>query len=1685
MRTAIARFCFFVCSFALMQMAAAAPLMTSLTWHPMAVNNVAEEGDAREGQASVKTNVSVLSTDSVPFWFDNDTLITLEQDHYIQLPAHRWLYLGGNWLEVNTVVFDAPHLGVSTRVSSDFPFIMPAHHNRVIKLPAQPLLPQNSLQHSSQGLPQNSLPNSQQGERHNDSNDSPNINVFLGRTRDIRMTPPLVALSPKNSREVRVASSVNNEYHDHVQGEVSLDVEEDQYYLLSSLFEQDTLTATRRFEMKTGQLGDKTLYITQREDASNRYQLSAEGLAYLRTESPHIIHAKHKATLTYSPSSDELNQIHALNQGWLFEKNFTRYELPVIQALQTQQTQQTQQAPEREEVDVRKFSFKSIRNVEMPSGEAQRWHHVNTQPKVWRFSEDIPHFISPNIITGNNAQQKRAFVALQPGQVARFPFPHQAVANVVRLQVAAHPLQQAKLTLTSSAGEQTLWQLNPTSALHNRIANHAWESQAGNALSKDTAQSPPLWQMQADTHYTQPLTHLELKATGSEPVLVRLQYPVMRTLKMDEPQWLQLFNEQKGWQQWSNHDATQALTAYLASRKASFAEGRRHEFWRSFLTSSQRLTANSTAGLKAEEKAARQVQKQHQQIEDLSNMGVMSLVRTLLSQPKINEFTYWQRLSLAMKNEGLHSYKRAMWQMLVLHHPSLAVREHAFIWLETEYRTNKNMMGLEQLYSVAFLQGKTHGLPLAKILFHKGEFEQALMLLSEVVTAKSKPQAVETDAAFIQKTHREANALIAQAATALGLFNLADMAKMQHGLTSLSQADDNPQQADGQPPQETSGVDLVRAPFLGLKQVESAGVVNRYNPELAVQSTWFKGAANAPVRITTDAPMFLQLEARPWFQRAGASAVTRQWLTVSLNGEDHAIPLFYSDYRAKHFEVPVDENAQTNDDSASLLGAGLAHPVQVLLPANSELVLTPQQGEVIVSMKAVTASTEMKWTQSPCYREARSTEHNITCTQLFYKAPAPSIQHLDFLKGDTRADAELKNTHFTVRDVTTLTHIQSLADEQGAVWAQKAEHFIKQLYDYEQSAPTQSLDKAQTVVSLPALQALLHAFPESEFKTRFSRRLNQNLAWQAMKSPLSSAGIKRFKTPRSSVLSPISEKGLVLLSGKLQAGERLPNGGSLLYQFNGKQKALNTASHPDSKSTTQVRFTLSHAEHIFDHLPPAQVSLLVDDVLVAQHSIQAGESVQQPLQLPSGKSNVTFAMHRTDARQKVSLVTEQKNAQGQWQTWHSEQNVNLHQVSQATPIQFHLPHTKWLRVDEFEQSRYVRSYYRVAKAGIFTWHPKPNRQRGYRFFALEPKTQPLPHWHGESLNAQTRNDELNKAVAHGSVAKGEEAEVLTAQNALAHTLAAFRPDLNPQTYTWSMSAIYDKGFEQTGDRLEQQDFRELRLQYNKVASNGDMYQQSQFAIKDHQDLANSYHARFAWESVREPDAFNWRADVGLHYQSGMTLGTEKEPSAWSVNYRLSHFHGYSINQRFFNNWRFFIQGVILDRRDNDNVYYSQVYSDYKADHQFGVGVVDRLRFKPTQDSELYLEGRLLSNDLDENLSLDQARLTASARLFYQGVAVEAQFNHRHFYADDDRNESLKQNTLNLKLDWMLIDIDDSWRMQFDIQRDLDEKETAWFISLSYGNHNRRGVTDSLPSALPFRRFRNRQFLESLNESLKE
>lgn len=1613
--------------------------------------------EVRQSMQNITPFIEVTNT-TRSILHNRDIILQPHHEKWLFLPARHWLFVETEAQRpFELKIFDAPNIGRISVLPAHAPFVPPENHHRVFAISHINAQPQT-------------------------------IRAFAGQQRQHIPASPLTWEKPLSNPQIVHSITERNfaEYSLANQSKVAISLAPGHYYLLESLLPADTLLNEGRLHQSRWlqTFSGSTQQHSQLafENRSKKYFIADENQHYLKLEQPILLAPSQQgAKLHYQPFNNELFRLQSLHKDWLFSRNFEQYELPVILAAKQANNNDTKllnhslklsagqhkHSPQKAvHIDAQKdafhpnhhrhqslklhylnqhnaIGFLPILPTRSTAQETLQIQYSNAPKQVWKSTiNHSPKLTSPNVTTTHPEHQQSRFIVAKPGHKLRFEIPDNLAANILKLELLIRPenlneesgsnsfktnlAKQAPtkhVTLTTDKDEQQVFALvshkNTQAASQSRILIDAWQPIKTNVLTGHPHQTDVT--SAVDVFFDTTPEFVELEVSGEQSIPVKLSFPVTITPKLDEYQWQQLF-ENKHWTNFDWHPEVTRLREYMKHRHAQFIARRNHTFWQT-LFSTKQLSQSFPESFPS--------LTHFEQESDAGPDNVTNKVNTLLQSPKPRDVQYWQALGEALQNEGWHRHKLTLLKMLMLYHPEPSIQKFAFEQLEYEYSTTQNQSALEQLY-ISLLEGSSNNsnttdnplinknhvlISLAEVFISQGKLKYALLMLT---TADHSSLAQQ---------------LIFHTATRLGLSKLAK----QWGTRERKEEKEIPIHSVMSGQQQTR---LGIIPLSSIQHIDSAGAVRFYNSNLNLQSHFLMATQDIPITITPRRAMMLELTARQWFE-SDTSQAQGDWLEISVNGHHKKVPLFYSNYRSDNFSL---ENNW----------AGPAHKIKVAIPKGETLTIKPTFSNVLLNLRELSDINRYSTINTECTHqnyliviaeEIQQTANNNTarCHAIHY--PSLSLQTSE------------------ITDVTPSSGMLEIQKHEQTP-TQKISSILDSLYQMETQPASQAPDAMHARIN-----SLIHSLPASAFKTKIATRLNRHTSWERLKTPLSSFGITRIGQPTKDnlpLVSPVLTRKLTLLKQSQSGGDRLTPNAELIYQF------IPTSAMP-------VRFTLGLDEHIFDQIEPAHLSIKETDNKQTVLTLNPGEKKTHITTLEPGEHAVGFAMLNAQPNQNVSLITEYQNTQGEWIRWRPKQTMTAHQASQQSPIQFHFPVPTWLRIDAFDKEQQITSHYRLADTGIFKWYPVNNNDIGYRFFALQkaPVSAVPRSMKTDTVKTSTSNGAATHQLLSSSNASLQ-APIKDPANPSVNLLAWTTPPLpsspapSSNSNTWQMGVGYDNRFEPDNDTQQQQDFWEVFTVFSEKPGLDHFYQRSLFSIKEHRDLPTSYHAQFSWLDQRQPYALNWRFDTNVNFQPSH----HNAPSAWSVGYRLSSDWDYSINRRFFNRWGISAGGNLLHHRDNPDAYFSDVYSDYKASHRFGISISDRLRFKPTHDTELFIEGRLQSNDLGEHLSLDQSRWSGGAKAFYRGWIVEGNFVHRRYYRDNNRLRATDQNIVGVRVDWMLWKKRENWRLRLNYQYDIHTHENAWFINVIWANTSGRGVADYFPTELSFRALRERQFFNA-------
>jgi hypothetical protein len=170
--------------------------------------------------------------------------------------------------------------------------------------------------------------------------------------------------------------------------------------------------------------------------------------------------------------------------------------------------------------------------------------------------------------------------------------------------------------------------------------------------------------------------------------------------------------------------------------------------------------------------------------------------------------------------------------------------------------------------------------------------------------------------------------------------------------------------------------------------------------------------------------------------------------------------------------------------------------------------------------------------------------------------------------------------------------------------------------------------------------------------------------------------------------------------------------------------------------------------------------------------------------------------------------------------------------------------------------------------------------------------------------------------------------------------------------------------------------------------------------------------------------------------------------------------------------------------DVDSDDYREVDRDistpYLHDHRSGVGLASRLEWLAYEDSRALFQLHLQSNEFNQGLSGDYMRLTTSWRQLLGRADVEASWQYRRYFNDQDRQSTSEGQRL--MLDWQFWQWQSNsnlWRWKIDALYDLDASEWGLMLGIGWYPTSGRLLRDFRSQELRFGRQRQWDMLHSV------
>ncbi|HIE02113.1 MAG TPA: hypothetical protein EYP59_17820 [Thiotrichaceae bacterium] len=481
---------------------------------------------------------------------------------------------------------------------------------------------------------------------------------------------------------------------------------------------------------------------------------------------------------------------------------------------------------------------------------------------------------------------------------------------------------------------------------------------------------------------------------------------------------------------------------------------------------------------------------------------------------------------------------------------------------------------------------------------------------------------------------------------------------------------------------------------------------------------------------------------------------------------------------------------------------------------------------------------------------------------------------------------------------------------------------------------------------------------------------------------------------------------------------------------------------------------------------------------------QRNQTVQ--LAVPEGEHILYVAIDKPLANQFLRLqVKELKSPptslNDRWQTANQHDSIPLileyersyHIATQEEPVVASVLGPTWLRIDEWiPDSSLIESRYQALKAG---WHTLTLGPRKGQTSALLRLHEMAP------VTEQTPDVQLRYFST--------EPEVMPAPLVQIHKLAPIsRLDIKDafplgeqEEGTWSFTGLAQRRRNVEEDESGFQDFIELRATHRYFDNINRRHHKTEGLIRFNEHLDITLGARKKIRYRSEEHNLTFQLGGSAYMQQ-----VQDQDIEWHGFMKGTVSQRWLLGDKTVNIPSVSLFGRVLSRDESPDEYAARldndVYSDYKADHRYGITIADQIRHRPWLDTLWIGRAGITSNE--NLLEPDYLSLKAQWKQMLGDGQVDLGYRFTHYWADDDRRKSVNRHFLLLDLNWAIWQQNQTrWELGAQLQQDLDNDELLGMLYISWHGGKGRAYRDFMPGEIDFLNLRKRRIPQQENNEI--
>ena len=556
---------------------------------------------------------------------------------------------------------------------------------------------------------------------------------------------------------------------------------------------------------------------------------------------------------------------------------------------------------------------------------------------------------------------------------------------------------------------------------------------------------------------------------------------------------------------------------------------------------------------------------------------------------------------------------------------------------------------------------------------------------------------------------------------------------------------------------------------------------------------------------------------------------------------------------------------------------------------------------------------------------------------------------------------------------------------------------------------------------------------EPGLKTMLTR-IGKAPKWEVFDNITASAGVRQLENKTWQEESPHKKMYAALFSDVQRSRKIISSGESIgISLFNKDKTILNI--------NTEV------ITPWFINKTPVNLYYRVDNGLPNKVEVNQGKRVL--VEVPQGSHYISITLAKQEHNQFLALqLTEQDG-----RVVEQINRRNYHIATHKEPLEFTVDGPAWIRIDQL-QDDVVSSDYRYVESTGHTIKIIPDvdhQETLLRIFRRVPgygKKEAEIFWDDRAIA-------VNKASYFKPIMVKPKTRIIDQLPLLGQ---------EDGTLSYQAALVKRRSIEDEDDS-ETDKFLELSTAYRYFQANDDVYYQMNLLYRLRGKNPDSLGIQARVQGRTSRFALDWDIKASLFTQQ-----LENSTAVGSyLDLTLKQYRKFQLKSYHVPRFNLFVRAHKLDYQEDEFID-SNIYTQYKDDHLYGIKLSDVFVYKPYLDMAYFAGAKLTSNE--DIVDIDNHSFNLGWRQLLADYTLGAKFNNINYHQDRDRPQGYSKSIVSLDMAW------ERWRssrnrlqVRLLYQYDFDIDDSSVRLDFQYHTGAGRDYRDFARDEVTFRHLR--------------